>query len=51
MSLQIPVEEETFPADGAVVGPRVLMKSLVCPHVAFVRETFVAEGAFKWLLS
>lgn len=51
MFLEIPVEQETLPADIAVVWPGILVKSLMGSHVALVRKSFIADSTFKWLLS
>lgn len=50
MFLEIPVEQKAFPADIAVVGPRILVKSLMGSHVALVRKSFTAVSTFKRLL-
>lgn len=51
MFLEIPVEQEAFPADIAVVWPGILVKSLMGSHVALVGKSFTADSTFKWLLS
>lgn len=51
MFLEIPVEQEAFPADIAVVWPGILVKSLMGSHVALVGKSFIADSTFKWLLS
>lgn len=51
MFLEIPVEQETLPADIAVVWPGILVKSLMGSHVALVGKSFIADSTFKWLLS
>lgn len=50
MFLEIPVEQEAFPADIAVVWPGILVKSLMGSHVALVGKSFIADSTFKWLL-
>lgn len=51
MFLEVPVEQEAFPTDIAVVGPGILVKSLMGSHVALVGKSFIAVSTFKWLLS